>query len=182
METRTRLDHITTSALAPPYQRKHGTTDGQHLDKTVLASRPKAQQHEHYGKRYERHLVDDFFSSQASSTVELPPPEPFIKNLALCVIEILSGVRSLNQISRWVDEGVYALMAKRVVLAERARRAKNLASSHPSIQIGSIICCEPRDGIIEASVVVHGKGRSRAIAFRIEGVDQRWRATALHVL
>ena len=40
----------------------------------------------------------------------------------------------------------------------------------------------PADGVVEAVVIVHGKARTRAIAIRLEGLDQRWRATAISVL
>lgn len=134
------------------------------------------------GLRYERHATDDFFAGQRCRSEDLPPPQVFLRNLAHCVIEIISGVRNLNQIGRWVSEEVYLLMNKRVVIAERARRAKNLMATHPQFSIGNIHCCEPCDGVVEASVMVHGRGRTRAIAIRIEGLDNRWKATALHVL
>jgi hypothetical protein len=41
---------------------------------------------------------------------------------------------------------------------------------------------EPRDGIVEAVVIVHGRARSRAVAIRLEGLDHRWRASALSIL
>ena len=42
--------------------------------------------------------------------------------------------------------------------------------------------CEPRDGVVEAVVIVIGKARTRAVALRLEGFDTRWRATAINVL
>jgi hypothetical protein len=42
--------------------------------------------------------------------------------------------------------------------------------------------CEPRDGVVEAVVIVRGRARARAVAIRLEGLDRRWRATAIHVL
>jgi hypothetical protein len=41
---------------------------------------------------------------------------------------------------------------------------------------------EPRDGVVEAVVIVHGRARTRAVALRLEGLDNRWRATAINVL
>jgi len=38
--------------------------------------------------------------------------------------------------------------------------------------------CEPRDGV----VIVRGRARTRAVAIRLEGLDGRWRATAVNVL
>ena len=47
---------------------------------------------------------------------------------------------------------------------------------------GTTHLCSPRDGVIEATVTVRGRVRSRAVALRLEGLDSRWRATAIHVL
>jgi hypothetical protein len=48
--------------------------------------------------------------------------------------------------------------------------------------IGASRVTFPADGVVEATVLVHGRARTRAVAIRLEGLDSRWRATALHVL
>ena len=68
------------------------------------------------------------------------------------------------------------------MLSSRARQAKGSHALRPTFTIGSVIVCEPRDGVVEASVVVRGRARVRAVALRLEGLDSRWRATAVHVL
>jgi hypothetical protein len=98
------------------------------------------------------------------------------------VIEILAGARDLEQISRWVTDDVYRHLLKRVVLSARARQASGRAVSRPSFTIGSTTQCAPRDGVVEAVVIVRGRARTRAVALRLEGLDQRWRATAINVL
>jgi hypothetical protein len=40
----------------------------------------------------------------------------------------------------------------------------------------------PRDGVVEAVVVVTSRARARAVAIRLEGLDRRWRASAIAVL
>jgi hypothetical protein len=40
----------------------------------------------------------------------------------------------------------------------------------------------PRDGIVEAALVVRGTHRIRAAALRLEGLDRRWRATSFALL
>jgi len=129
-----------------------------------------------------RFVPDEFFGHQPTSTSELPDPTPLIENLTRCVIEILAGARDLEQISRWVTDDVYRHLLKRVVLSARARQATGRAVSRPTFRIGSTIQCRPRDGVVEAVVVVHGRARARAVALRLEGLDQRWRATAINVL
>lgn len=125
---------------------------------------------------------EDFFGQQPTSTSALPDPGPLLDNLTRCVIEILAGARELEQISRWVSDEVYRHLLKRVVLSSRARQARGEKSVRPSFSIGSRLLCEPRDGVVEATVVVRGRARARAVAIRLEGLDRRWRATAIHVL
>jgi hypothetical protein len=129
-----------------------------------------------------RFAPDDFFDHQPTPTSALPDPQPLIENLTRCVIEILAGARELDQIARWLSDDVYRHLLKRVVLSSRARQAKGSAALRPTFTIGSIMVCEPRDGVVEASVVVRGRARVRAVALRLEGLDSRWRATAVYVL
>lgn len=126
---------------------------------------------------------DDFFGHQRAERSTLPNPEPLLENLTRCVIEILAGARDLEQISRWVSDEVYRHLLKRVVLSSRARQAKGQhAVSRPSFTIGATVVTEPSDGVVEAVVIVHSRARSRAVALRLEGMDRRWRATAINVL
>lgn len=125
---------------------------------------------------------DEFFGAQPATRAALPNPEPLLENLTRCVIEILAGARDLEQIARWVDDEVYRHLLKRVVLSTRARQAKGQPARAPNFAIGSMSLFEPRDGVVEAVVIVIGKARTRAVALRLEGFDTRWRATAINVL
>ena len=117
---------------------------------------------------------DEFFGRQPSRRSELPDPEPLLRNLTHCVIEVLAGARDLEQLARWVTDDVYRNLSKRVVLAARARRVKGQAPRRPAFTLGSIITCEPADGVLEAVIMVHQRPRARAVAIRLEGLDQRW--------
>jgi hypothetical protein len=127
-------------------------------------------------------IADDFFGHQPSSRSTLPDPEPLLVNLTRCVIEVLAGARELDQLARWVSDDVYRHLLKRVVLSARARAVKGQRAQRPTITIGRVTIHEPRDGIIEAVVIVHSKVRVRAVAVRLEGLDNRWRASAINVL
>jgi len=125
---------------------------------------------------------DDFFGKQPSSRSQLPDPEPLLINLTRCVIEVLAGARELDQLARWVSDDVYKHLLTRVVLSARARAATGRRVQRPTLVIGHISMSEPRDGVIEAVVIVHTKARVRAVALRLEGLDRRWRASAINVL
>src|ERR1700679_333898 len=97
---------------------------------------------------------DDFFGAQPASTSSLPDPGPLLENLTRCVIEVLAGARDLEQLARWVSDDVYRHLLKRVVLSTRARRARAQKASRPTFSIGSTSVFEPRDGVVEAVVIV----------------------------
>jgi hypothetical protein len=125
---------------------------------------------------------DDFFGAQPTPSTQLPPPELLLENLARCLFEVLSGARELDQVARWVSADVYRHLHRRVTYATMARTATKQPVSRPSFRVGSIHCYEPRDGVVEGTVVLLGKARARAVAIRLEGMDSRWRATAVHIL
>lgn len=126
--------------------------------------------------------ADDLFARQPAGRGELPDPQPLLENLTRCVIEIIAGARDLEQIARWVDDGVYTRLLKRVVASAQARQAARRSATRPIITLGNVTMCEPRDGVVEAVVIVHSRQRTRAVAIRLEGLDRRWRATSIHVL
>lgn len=129
-----------------------------------------------------RFVPDEFFGLQPTPTADLPDPRPLIENLTRCVIEILGGARDFEQISRWVTDDVHRHLLKRVVLSSRARQAKGQRAQRPVFTLGSTVVCEPADGVVEAVVIVRGRARTRAVAIRLEGLDRRWRASAINVL
>jgi hypothetical protein len=125
---------------------------------------------------------DDFFGQQPASTSSLPDPTPLLENLTRCVIEVIAGARDLEQVARWVTDDVYRHLLKRVVISTRARQARGQRATRPAFSIGSTSIFEPRDGVVEAVIIVNGRARTRAVAIRLEGLDSRWRATAINVL
>ena len=125
---------------------------------------------------------DDYFGHQPTGREDLPDPTTLIENLARSVLEIIAGARDLDQIARWVSDDVYRHLAMRVQIAVRARSATGAPPVRPTFTLGRTIITEPSDGVVEAVVVIHGRARTRSVAFRLEGLDHRWRATAVHVL
>ena len=125
--------------------------------------------------------AEEFFDFQPCSSAELPDPAPLIENLATGVIEILLGVREVQQIARWVTESTYELLTQRALTARRARAVRQQREV-PGFAISSVRTCHTADGVVEGAVVVRSAGRTRAVAIRLEGLDGRWRATAVQVL
>jgi hypothetical protein len=126
--------------------------------------------------------VDEFFAPQRTSAAVLPEPEPLVRNLTRGVLEVLSGVREIEQLARWLTEDAFRALLTRANLATRARSARGVPASRPVHGILSVRTCVPADGVVEAVVIVSGPARTRAVAMRLEGIDRRWRATSLALL
>ncbi len=126
--------------------------------------------------------IAEYFAPQHTATAELPDPEPLLRNLTRGVLEVLAGVREVDQLARWLAEDPYRVLVTRSNLAARARSARDVAPTRPVYSIVSVRMCEPADGVVEAVVIASMPARTRAIAMRLEGLDGRWRATSLALL
>ncbi len=125
---------------------------------------------------------EEFFDYQPTPRAELPDPQPLIENLTRSVIEILAGARELEQVARWVTDEVYRTLSARASISARARAARGAPAARPAFSVGEPRITEPRDGVVEAVVIVTSRARARAVAIRLEGLDRRWRASAITVL
>lgn len=126
--------------------------------------------------------VAEYFAPQHTATAELPDPDPLLRNLTRGVLEVLAGVREVDQLARWLAEDPYRVLVTRSNLAARARSARDVAPARPVHTIVSVRTCEPADGVVESVVIVRTPARTRAVALRLEGLDGRWRATSLALL
>ncbi|RDV45565.1 hypothetical protein DOE76_06965 [Leifsonia sp. ku-ls] len=111
-----------------------------------------------------------------------PSPSILCASLARCVVEILAGARSLDQLARWVTDAVYVHLLRRNLLAQRARQDSADSVPRPRVHIGDPKLSSPTKDVIEAVVMVHQPARSRAVAIRLERHRSRWRASAINVL
>ncbi|GAA2067489.1 Rv3235 family protein [Microbacterium hatanonis] len=126
--------------------------------------------------------IDEYFAPQPTGSSDLPAPGPLLRNLTLGVLEVLAGVREIEQLSRWLTEDAYRSLMTRANLATRARSARGVPAARPVHRILSVRECVPADGVVESVVIVAGPARTRAVAIRLEGMDRRWRATSLALL
>ena len=133
-----------------------------------------------------RHLSavrsDEFFDRQVTPSSQLPDPTMLVENLATGVVEVLGGVRDLEQLGRWLSEGVYRHLLRRSIIAARGRAVRGQMPARPIAAVAAKRITYPAGNVVEATVLLHGASRTRAVAIRLEGMDQRWRATALAVL
>lgn len=125
---------------------------------------------------------DDFFGVQLTHSTDLPDPEPLLVGLTRSALEVMAGAREVEQLLRWVTQDVYVTLLKRSVLAARARAVKGVAPRRPQFSVLRTRVTHPCDGVVEGVVIVENPVRARAVAIRLEGMDGRWRASAISVL
>ena len=112
--------------------------------------------------------------------------------VAQASVEVLSGVRSVQQLARWLDAGCLSALTTRARLHAEAYKTQSRRPSqapgdttvrtlrHQPI-VHSVHCSAVSPGIFETSVVIADKTRFRAIAMRFELNRGLWKVTALQI-
>lgn len=122
---------------------------------------------------------DPAFGPQRTGTGDLPDAEATCATLARAVVEVLAGSRPPAQLVRWLSADVHAGLVRRAAHAARLR--EGAVPLHRAVTVRRVRVCHPAPGTVEAAVVVVTRERVRAVAVRLEGLDGRWRATAVEV-
>lgn len=123
-------------------------------------------------------LDDHLFGPQPTPSLALPDPRPVAAFLFQAVVEVLAGRRSAGQLTRWMTHDVHTALALRATTVARVR---GRGTTVRQAVVRAVRLCHPADGVVEASATVIDGGRVRAVAMRLEGLDGRWRVTALEV-
>ena len=117
--------------------------------------------------------IEDFGPSW-SSRVDLPDPHLVGRRLLTLALEAMAGRRPLTQLQPLTSLGVYGALTA-------GRRPAWCAGGTSPLLVGQVRVCEPVDGVAEVNAVARRDGRAHAVAARLEGIDGRWRCTALQV-
>ena len=116
--------------------------------------------------------VEEHFAPQRTSTESLPDPEPLLTALTRGVLEVLAGVREVDQLARWMTEDAYRVLVVRANLATRARSARGLRPKRPTPDrpqasggaapgmSRAVACNLWRPGAFGATARVHADGSS----------------------
>jgi hypothetical protein len=116
----------------------------------------------------------DDFGPTWSSRSDLPDPGVEGRRLFLVTLEALAGRRPLAQVRAVTSAGVFTALAG-------GRRPGWCGASTSPLLVGRVHVSEPVDGVAEISAVARRDGRAHAVAARLEGIDGRWRCTALQI-
>ncbi|WP_246657708.1 Rv3235 family protein [Arthrobacter yangruifuii] len=111
------------------------------------------------------------------------------QSVALAALEVLGGVRPLQQMARWLDPDNYERLQMRANLVRglqqdprtRSRTAPDPQLLHRGVRIRSCRLCPVSEGIYEAAVVVVEHERARAVALRVQLRRGLWKVTALEI-
>ncbi len=122
----------------------------------------------------QRRTPVDAFGPAWSVRADLPDPRAAGRLLLTTTLEALAGRRPLSQVQRLTSPGVHAALTQ-------GRRPAWCSAGTAPLVLGPVHVCEPVDGVAEVSAVARRAGRAHAVAARLEGVDGRWRCTALSI-
>jgi hypothetical protein len=117
---------------------------------------------------------DDDFGPSWSTRADLPDARDAGRRLVILTLEALAGRRPLAQLQPMTSLGVFAALSA-------GRRPRWCADGTSPLVVGPVHVCEPVDGVAEVTAVARRGGRAHAVAARLEGIDGRWRCTALQV-
>ena len=116
----------------------------------------------------------DDFGPTWSGRSELPDPRGAGRRLITLTLEAMAGRRPLGQLQAITSAGVFAALSG-------GRRPAWCTTSNSPLLVGPLHVSEPVDGVAEISAVARRDGRAHAVAARLEGIDGRWRCTALQI-
>ncbi len=119
-------------------------------------------------------VPDADFGPSWSSRSDLPDPGVAGRRLLTLTLEAFAGRRPIIQLQHLTTARVFTALSA-------GRRPLWCAEGTAPLLIGRVHVCEPVDGVAEISAVARRGGRAHAVAARLEGIDGRWRCTALQI-
>jgi hypothetical protein len=114
------------------------------------------------------------FGPTWSTRADLPDVREAGRLLITTALEALAGRRPMAQVQPMTSFGVFTALVN-------GRRPAWCTGGGAPLVVGAVHVCEPVDGVAEVTAVAHRSGRAHAVAARLEGLDGRWRCTALQV-
>jgi uncharacterized protein DUF6459 len=114
------------------------------------------------------------FGPAFSRRADLPAPGPAARRLVTVALEAFAGRRPMAQLQPVVTPALFTALTSR-------RRPPWCAEGTTAVRVSSVRISEPVDGVAEVCAVARRDGRAHAVAARLEGIDGRWRCTALQI-
>lgn len=125
--------------------------------------------------------------------VQIPEQEVvslLASKVAQAALEVISGIRPVQQLARWLDTRSLNALTTRARLHSEACKAHlrrqshdgatdNVYTLHHQPIVHSVHCSNVSPGVYESAIVMADKTRFRAVAMRFERERGLWKVTAL---
>jgi uncharacterized protein DUF6459 len=105
--------------------------------------------------------------------------EAWAATFVQAVIEVIASDRPVTQLVRWTSRGVYAEIAERQRRVSRHHSPVTVRASRQ--HVATVRVCRPAPGCAEVAARVTIGPRSRAVAARLDYLNDRWLCTAIHL-
>jgi hypothetical protein len=127
-------------------------------------------------------MKTDLFEQQDEDFDNLPDATEQLRFLAPAVVEVLAGVRTVEQLSPMLSESIYLKLRDRAARAARNRSESRSEIQRPNFVVSKLHQESHRPGVIQSVVLITSSLRTRAVAIRLESRNRRWLATAVSIL
>jgi hypothetical protein len=127
-------------------------------------------------------MSHDVFLDEEEDLSNLPDPTPVLRALAPGVVEVLAGLRSVDQLSSSLSENVYLKLRDRAAAMARSRANNPIKPLRPEVEVKNLHHESHRPGVVQSVVLISTKMRTRAVAIRLEMRNRRWQATSVSIL
>jgi hypothetical protein len=127
-------------------------------------------------------MKTDLFEQQDEDFDNLPDATEQLRFLAPAVVEVLAGVRTVEQLSPMLSESIYLKLRDRAARAARNRSESKSEIQRPNFVVSNLHQESHRPGVIQSVVLITSSLRTRAVAIRLESRNRRWLATAVSIL
>lgn len=109
----------------------------------------------------------------------LPEPRDWASTFVQAAMEVATGLRPPGQLIRWTTPEIQEALARRGALVARAVRRSGVPLVKPKVR--ALLICTPAPRVCEVAAVVADSEKVRAVAFRMQAFQGRWRVTVLDI-
>lgn len=129
------------------------------------------------------HLIPDETAEDPGAMIPagLEPPGRWTQRIARAIAEVATGERPAGQLQGHVSREVQTYLTLRGQSVARHPSSRATRGTTKLRTVRGVRICPVAPGVVEASAVLIGSDRARALALRLEAQGDRWVATAVHL-